>query len=779
MTFPWNDAALTPRERAQLLLNAMTIDEKLAQLGSYWPRPEPDADEGSGDVAPLEHAFQEAHLPFGVATANGLGQLTRPFGSAPITPAEGVASIRQMQSVVTGGTRLGVPAIVHEECLTGFTTLGATVYPTPLAWGATFDPSLIERMAASIGADMFAVGVHQGLSPVLDVVRDYRWGRVEEAISEDPYLVAMIATAYVTGLQSSGVIATLKHFAGYSASRAARNHAPVSIGNRELRDVILPPFETAIRVGGARSVMNSYSDVDGVPAAASHELLTRILRDEWGFEGTVVSDYWAIAFLDMMHLVSADREESGRLALAAGIDVELPESDAYSRLGEWALKSADNQAVVDQAVLRVLTQKAEAGLLNNDWTAIPDETGDGSTVDLDSAENRSLAREIAEKSIVLLHNDGALPLSPSISRIAVVGPTADEARSLLGCYSFPNHVLSRLHDAGTGVDVPSLLAAIKGRFDAEIEHRTGVPILDPDASGIEAAVQAARRAELAIVCVGDLSSLFGRGTSGEGCDAEDLSLPGLQGELLETVLQSGTPVVLVVISGRPYALGDFEDRCAAVIQAFLPGEEGAEAVARVLDGTINPSGRLPVSIPTSPGGQPGTYLAPVLGRYSEGISNLDPTPLHPFGYGLSYTSFAYESVLLSATNIDATGSLQATVRVRNTGTRDGDEVVQVYLADDVSQVVRPLRTLVAFHRVALAPGETADVTFDIDAARTAFTGKAGHRIVEAGWFTLHVGRSSEDLPLSGRFCITGQQETEVAPVLVTPSVALIGQQPSS
>jgi beta-glucosidase-like glycosyl hydrolase len=411
---PWRDPSRPPAERVESLLAEMTLEEKVGQLGSRWVgndlqakaavdeladrELEADAGADSGatfNVAPLQDVFAATlDHPLEAASAHGLGHLTRVFGSAPVTVAQGVAELVRQHRVVLEGSRLGIPAIVHEECLTGFTTYGATVYPAAIAWGATFDPDLIERMAAAIGRDMAAVGVHQGLSPVVDVVRDYRWGRVEETIGEDPYLVAMLGAAYVRGLQSSGVIATLKHFAGYSASRSGRNHGPVSMGRRELLDIILPTFETAIALGGAGSVMNSYSDIDGVPAGADAWLLTDVLRGDWGFEGTVVSDYWAVPFLTTMHRVAADNDRAGALALTAGIDIELPDTHGFGaglvdqvRAGTLPLE------VVDRAVRRVLIQKIQLGLLDPDWT--PESSVIDAETDLNSAENQSLARELA------------------------------------------------------------------------------------------------------------------------------------------------------------------------------------------------------------------------------------------------------------------------------------------------------------------------------------------------------------------------------------------------
>src|SRR4051794_464012 len=385
----------------------MTTEEKIGQLGSRWvgnDMQEAAADtrrtdaEETLNVAPMQDLFAASGtIPLDEASRAGLGHLTRVYGSVPLTAAEGAAELVRQQHVVLANSRLGIPALVHEECLTGFTTFGATVYPAAIAWGATFDPTLVERMAAAIGRDMAAVGVHQGLSPVLDVVRDYRWGRVEETIGEDPYLVALLGAGYVRGLQSAGVLATLKHFAGYSASRGARNHGPVPMGRRELLDVILPTFEMAVKEAGAASVMNSYSDVDGVPAGADPWLLTEVLRERWGFTGTVVSDYWAVPFLATMHRIAADTDDAGVQALAAGIDVELPDTLGF---GPGLIGRAPEE-LIDRAARRLLTQKVELGLLDPGWT--PEESVAGADrVDLDSPANRALAREVAEKSVILL-----------------------------------------------------------------------------------------------------------------------------------------------------------------------------------------------------------------------------------------------------------------------------------------------------------------------------------------------------------------------------------------
>jgi beta-glucosidase-like glycosyl hydrolase len=763
----WRDPHLPLDERVDALLAQMSLEEKVAQLGSRWVGNDMlegvcDGDAGGAFiVAPLQDVFAASGtVPLEDAAAHGLGHLTRVYGSRPVSVAEGAAEVVRQQKIVLAGSRLGIPAIVHEECLTGFTAFGATVYPAAIAWAATFDPDLVERMAAAIGADMAALGVHQGLSPVLDVVRDYRWGRVEETMGEDPYLVAMLGAAYVRGLESAGVIATVKHFAGYSASRSARNHGPVGMGPRELRDMILPTFEAAIALGGARSVMNSYSDIDGVPAGADPWLLTQVLRKEWGFTGTVVSDYWAVPFLATMHRLAPDAEGAGVLALAAGMDVELPDTLGFGQhLVDGVRRGDVPSSLVDRAARRLLRQKAELGLLDEGWSPEASVAAAAGT-HLDAPSNRALAREIAERSIVLLDAGTTLPLlgdgRTGPRRVAVVGPCAADPRTFMGCYAFPNHVLPRYPEAGLGIEVASAVDALRAELEgAQIAYAVGCDVLGQDRTGFADAVAAARAADVCIALVGDRAGLFGLGSSGEGCDVADLSLPGVQGELLDALLEAGTPVVVVVVSGRPYALGDVRDRAAALVQAFMPGEEGGAAIAGVLSGRVQPGGKLPVQIPRGPGGQPGTYLQPPLGANSAGISSLDPTPLFPFGHGRSYTTFEFGDLRVSDAQVATDGELTVSVRVTNTGTRVGDEVVQLYLHDVLAQVTRPVKQLAGFARVSLEPGAAADVTFHLHADRTAFTGRDLQRVVEPGDIDVLVGSSADDLPCRGSFRLTG------------------------
>ncbi|MEV5736743.1 glycoside hydrolase family 3 N-terminal domain-containing protein [Streptomyces sp. NPDC052292] len=746
-TAPWRDPALPAAARVDDLLSRMTLEEKTAQLYGVWVGAATDGD----GVAPLQREMTADH-DWDELITRGLGQLTRSFGTAPVDPALGAQALARAQRRIAAASRFGIPAVAHEECLAGFTAWGATAYPVPLAWGAAFDPELVAEVGRHIGRDLRSVGVHQGLAPVLDVVRDPRWGRVEETIGEDPYLVGTVGAAYVRGLESAGVVATLKHFAGYASSVGARNLAPVRAGTRELADVTLPPFEMALREGGARSVMASYTETDGVPVSADPRLLDELLRGEWGFTGTVVADYFGVGFLQSQHRVAEDEAGAAHLALAAGVDVELPTLKCYGTPLVTAVRAGRvPESLVDRAARRVLLQKCELGLLDEDWRPEPD-----GPVDLDSARNRALARRLAEESVVLLDNPGGLlPLAPD-TRIAVVGPRAADALAMLGCYSFPSHVLPHHPGVPAGIEIPTVLDALRGELpDAKVTFAEGCDVRDPDTSGFAEAVARAAEADVCVAVLGDRAGLFGRGTSGEGCDVADLRLPGVQGELLDALVATGVPVVLVLLTGRPYALGRWHGRLGAAVQAFFPGEEGGPALAGVLSGRVNPSGRLPVSVPRAPGGQPWTYLQPPLGLAGE-VSSLDPTPLYPFGHGRSYTTFAWEDFTGNdVTEIGTDGAYDLSVTVRNTGDRAGTEVVQLYLHDPVASVTRPDIRLTGYRRLELSPGEARRLTFRFHADLSSFTGRTGARVVEPGALELRLGPSSAEVRHTARLRLTG------------------------
>jgi beta-xylosidase len=734
-TAPWRDPSVPAAARVDDLLARMTLEEKTAQLYGVWVGADTDGD----GVAPLQREMTSDY-DWDELITRGLGQLTRSFGTAPVDPELGAQALARAQRRIAAAGRFGIPAVAHEECLAGFTAWGATAYPVPLAWGASFDPSLVEEMARHIGADLRAAGVHQGLAPVLDVVRDLRWGRVEETIGEDPYLVGTIGAAYVRGLESAGVVATLKHFAGYASSVGARNLAPVRAGVREFADVVLPPFEMALREGGARSVMAAYNETDGVPASADPGLLTQLLREDWGFTGTVVADYFGIGFLETLHRVAGSPAQAAHAALAAGIDVELPTLKCYGKPLVEAVRAGEvPESLVERAARRVLLQKAEP-------------TG---RIDLDSTANRALARQLAEESVVLLDNpDGVLPL-PTEARIAVVGPRAADALAMLGCYSFPSHVGIHHPEVPMGIDIPTVLESLRAELpDAKVTFAEGCDVSDPDTSGFEEAVARTAEADVCVAVLGDRAGLFGRGTSGEGCDVADLQLPGVQAELLDALVSTGVPVVLVLLTGRPYALGRWHGRLGAVVQAFFPGEEGGPAVAGALSGRLNPSGRLPVSVPHVPGGQPWTYLQPPLGLADE-VSSLDPTPLYAFGHGRSYTTFAWEAAEPVDRAIDTDGSYDLTVTVTNTGDRAGAEVVQLYLHDPVASVTRPDVRLIGYRRLELGAGEATRVTFRFHADLSAFTDRSGRRVVEPGTLELRLSASSTDVRHTARLNLTG------------------------
>lgn len=760
MTINTGTSARAHDARVDDLIASLSIEEKIAQLYGVWVGA---SDEG-GDVAPHQHDLAGA-VDLDALLPLGLGQLTRPFGTAPVDPALGALSLFRAQEQIVRAGRQGIPAVAHEECLAGFAAWGATAYPVPLSWGASFNPALIETMAARIGSDMRSVGVHQGLAPVLDVVRDARWGRVEETIGEDPYLVGTIGSAYVRGLESSGIVATLKHFVGYSASRAGRNLAPVSMGPRELNDVMIAPFEMVVREARPRSVMNAYTDIDGVPTAADESLLTGLLRDEWGFEGTVVADYFAVAFLTMLHGTSGTWSEAAVAALTAGIDVELPTVHTFGQpLLDAVASGLIEESIIDRALRRVLRQKAELGLLDPGWSAVPPalvgrDLGDPEslrgTVDLDPPENRELAGRIAEESVVLLRNDSLLPLAAP-ARIAVIGPTSHDPYAVLGCYSFPAHIGVQHPGSPIGIELPTLLESVTREFPvATIVHEPGTSIDGGETDRIAAAVAAARSADVTVLALGDRAGLFGRGTSGEGCDAETLELPGAQQALLDALLDAGVPLVVTLLAGRPYALGSAPARAGAIVQTFFPGEEGTVALAGVLSGRINPSGRLPVSVPATPGAQPSSYLAAPLGRRTD-VSNIDPSAAFPFGAGLGYSSFDWRADTAEVIEISTRETATLRLSVTNTSDRDGCEVVQLYVHDPVASVVRPVQRLVGYTKLELAAGATAQISVEVCADLASFTGRSGERIVEPGELVFGFGRSSGDIPLTATIVVTGE-----------------------
>jgi beta-glucosidase len=739
----YRDPTLGVLERVADLLGRMTRDEKIAQLCGIWLTLDP----GGGEVAPYQGMFSQGGLDPEEKLRHGIGQLTRPLGSAPVAAADGARMVNELQRRMVEETRLGIPVLAHDECLTGYMTLGATSFPAPLNWGSTWHPELVAEVAAAIRDEMRSTGARQGLAPVADVIRDARWGRVEECIAEDPYLVGVMVSAYVRGLQGTdlteGVVATPKHFAGYAASEGGRNFAPAHVGPREMADVYLVPFEMAIKEAGARSVMNAYQDVDGEPAASSRHLLTEVLRERWGFDGTVVSDYYAVSFLHMLHHTASGPVDAAAAALRAGIDVELPNPDCYPELGRALDEGLLTDDDLDLAVERVLRTKFELGLFESPYV-------DPDAVELNRPEARALARQMAEESIVLLANDGVLPLGPTTA-VAVIGPNADDPLALFGNYSYQRHVASHLPDAPTGRAATTLLDAFRERFD-HVTAARGCDVTGIDTSGFDEAVTLAGEADVAVVVVGDTAGHFRQGTVGEGTDTDDLSLPGVQQQLVDAVVATSTPTVVVLVNGRPFALARLAEQAAAVVEAWFPGEEGAGAVADVVSGAVNPSGRTTVTFSRSAGAQPLFYNQKRLARGVPDSPHVEA--VWPFGHGLSYTTFEYGDLTCTA-EAPVDGTLTVTCTVTNRGTRAGTEVAQLYVRDDTASVTRPIKELKGFARVSLPPDGRATVTFTIPVDLLSFTGLDGRRIVEPGTGSVMVGASSADIRLQAPFELVG------------------------
>jgi beta-xylosidase len=749
----YRDSSRPRDERVEDLLQRMTRHEKAAQLGSAWVYQLAD-----GETLDVERANE--------LLRHGLGHVTRISGASSLDAEASARLANAIQKHLVEETRLGIPAIVHEEICSGLMARQATVFPQAIGLASTWDPDLAEALADSIRVQMRAVGAHQGLSPVLDVCRDPRWGRTEETFGEDPYLVSRFGVAFVRGLQgaslASGVIATVKHFVGYGASDGGMNWAPAGIPPRELREVYLHPFEAAVRMGATRSVMNAYNEIDGVLCAADRELLSTTLRDEWGFDGCVVSDYFAIRQLADYHGLAPDAESAAAIALNAGLDLELPATDCY---GAPLLRALDaglvSEETLDEAVRRVLRTKFDVGVFDQPY--VDSAVASGAA---DTARHRDLARTIARKSIVLLKNDGVLPLSPELKSIAVVGPNADTPRNLYGDYAYPAHLesLGRVLDSGRGglstpgaenveigdaqIDAPSVLDALRDRFGERVSYARGCDVIGTSEAGFAEAVELAKAAEVAVMVMGDKSGLTDDCTSGEFRDRASLDLPGVQEELVRAAIATGTPVVLVLVAGRPSASAWLHEHCAAVVMAWLPGEEGARAVADVLAGDENPGGKLPISYPRSVGQVPVFYAHKASGGRSHPTGDyvdLPARPLYPFGYGLSYTTFELSTARIRESTVAWTGVLTVDVTLTNTGDRRGDEVVQLYVRDAEASVTRPERELKSFVRVALDAGESTQIVFHVPVGQLGFYDRDLSYVVEPGAIDVFVGRSSADL----------------------------------
>ncbi len=771
MAESYRNPNLSPEERTADLIARMTIEEKIAQLHSLWLDLSSDGNHRARNNPFIGGADQDKLRK---TLSLGLGQITRPLGGRPIDADEGVRALNSLQKFMLEETRLGIPVMSHEECLNGLLARGATLFPAALAYGASFNPELVEKVGTAIGEEARSVGAFQVLAPVLDVARDARWGRTEETFGEDPYMVGMLATSYVRGIQGEkrDLIATLKHYAGHSFSEGARNHAPVNLGWRELNDTFLLPFEMAVRLANAGSVMPAYHAIDGEPCHANRHLLTEVLREQWGFDGIIVADYTGVELLRKTHRIASDNAEAAAISFNAGLDVELPGNECAPSLPAAIERGLISMEIVDAAVTRVLLEKFRTGLFERPYA-------DDKAVTFQTAGTIELAREAARQGVTILDNNGVLPLA-SGQKIAVIGPSADDPLALLSGYSFPVHLIVN-KESSDAKDVVTPRAAFEAALGAEnVVYARGCNILDERAYGapvfpgdnvdssdldiasnlstrldmIDDAVAAAASADVAVVCVGDLAGLFQTGTVGEGSDADSLDLPGVQQQLLDAVVATGKPVVVVVISGRPYNLGGLEKQIAAQVYAFAGGQQGGPALVDVLTGAVEPSGRLPISVPRNVGAMPYFY------NHRFGSSGT-PVARHfgssyPFGHGLAYTEFAYEDFAIESGTVESDGGTVAVnFTVRNTGARAGTAVPQLYVRDQVASVARPVKELKAFGKIALEPGETARMRAEVPTDMLNFTGLDGKRRVEPGVFDIMLGESSGDIRASGTVELTG------------------------
>lgn len=753
---PYWNAALPTEQRVEDLLARMTLDEKVAQIITVWDSK--GKIQGAGDVFDPAKAAQ--------VYPHGIGQIARPSDrSGPSSPRqigrrsieESVAYVIAAQKWAMEKTRLGIPILFHEESLHGLAAKDATAFPQSIGLASTWDPDLVRTINALIADETSARGVHSVLSPVVDVARDPRWGRIEETFGEDPYLVGEMGVASVEGLMGTGttrklapgkVMATLKHMTGHGQPESGNNVAPAQISERTLREMFFPPFEQVVKRTAIDAVMASYNEIDGVPSHANRWLLEDVLRGEWGYRGAVVSDYYAIEDMARLHHIAPDNAAAGEIALKAGVDVDLPEGAGFKDLAKSVREGRVPMSAIDNAVRRLLTMKFNAGLFDNPWPNL------AKARKSNGPEGVALARLAAEKSLVLLKNNGALPLAlPDSAQakkptIAVIGPNADVAR-LGGYYGEPRASVTPL--AG-------IRAAVAGK--ANVVHALGVEIIDGDSDWwddavvladpvknrqrIAEAVEVARQADTIVLFIGDTEKTSREGWAANHLgDRTSLDLVGEQNELFKAMKALGKPVVVVLINGRPPSYPTIAAEADAILETWYAGEQQGTAIADALIGKVNPGGKMPVSTARNVGQLPNFYNYKPSAR--RGYLFDEVTPLYPFGWGLSYTTFSLAAPQLSASTIKPGEGVTVTVRVTNTGTRAGDEVVQVYLRDDISSVTRPVKELVGFKRVTLAPGESRDVPITIEPRAFAMWNAEMKRVTEPGTFTIMTGANSAEV----------------------------------
>jgi beta-glucosidase len=691
---PALDAQSASESRIDSLLAHMTLEEKVGQLNLL---------SVDGRPTPAETDLARRGL------VGGFFNLDGPEPS------------RDIQRVAVEQSRLHIPLLLGLDVIHGY----RTIFPIPLAEASAWDPALAEATARAAGGEARAAGVNWTYAPMVDIARDPRWGRIAEGAGEDPYLGSLLAAARVRGFQEN-ILATAKHFAAYGAAEGGRDYNTAEVSRRTLREIYLPPFKAALDAG-AGSIMSAFNEIAGIPSSANPWLTDTLLRREWGFHGLVVSDWTSIAEL-MSHGIAGTSGEAGRLALAAGVDMDMVSRIYLDSLPALVRAGRVPLAQVDSAVRHVLRAKFQLGLFDDPYRSIP-------TPPLD----RELARRAAQESIVLLKNEGGiLPLPAGTKTIAVIGPLAADSEDPLGPW----------HTRGQPGDVVTVLSAIRERAPrgTTVRYAAGTGVTDGDTSGIAAATALARQADVTVLVLGEADTM-----SGEASSRARLSFPGAQPQLLRAVLATGRPVVLVVMSGRPLVLSWAAEHVPAIVQAWFLGVESGHAIADVLFGDVNPSGRLPVTFPRAVGQIPLYYDHKPTGRpadprnhYTSKYLDVPYTPLYPFGYGLSYTTFAFRDLRIATARVGPSDTLTATVTVANTGTRAGTEVVQLYVRDEVASITRPVRQLAAFQRVSLKAGESQAVTLRVPVHQLGFWGPAMTYIVEPGAFRVFVGANSAE-----------------------------------
>jgi len=743
----YRDPQAPVQQRVADLLSRMTLEEKAAQLVGTWQNKNFARDESlriiddKGAFIP-EHAAQ--------LLKNGLGQMSRP--SENRGPGDMAEFTNTVQKWLKENTRLGIPIMFHEECLHGHAAPKATSFPQAIALASTWDPALLHDVFTSVAEEVRARGAQECLAPVLDLARDPRWGRTEETYGEDPYLVSRLGVAAIGGYQGAGpfldkshVFATAKHFAVHGQPEAGTNAAPGNYSERVIREYFLRPFEAAVREAHVQTVMPSYNEIDGVPSHSNAKLLTGILRQEWGFEGAVVSDYFGIDELRKLHHVVANKEDAARMALDAGVDIELPFADAFNSLVAQVKSGRIAEASVDRSVARILRLKFLAGLFDDPYV-------DPSLAEkiTNSIEHQQLALKAAHEAIILLKNqNNLLPLDKGkYKRIAVIGPNAAELH--LGGYS---------DKPGRGV---SVLQGIKEKVGAsgEVLYSLGCKITEsePDwnadnvvlgdpalnAKRIQDAVKVAQKADIAILVLGENEQTSREAWAVEHPgDRDSLDLLGNQDDLVKAILATHKPVVVFLLHGRPNSINTIAENVPAILDGWHLGQETGTAVADVLFGDYNPGGKLPITVPRSTGQLPDYYYQKPSAKREYLGSTVKP--LFPFGWGLSYSSFKYASLRVSPDTIGAQGETKVSVDVTNTGKIRGDEVVQMYIRDEVSSVTRPVKELRGFQRITLEPGETKTVELALGPAELSFLNRDMRRVVEPGTFAIMVGGNSEEL----------------------------------